>query len=225
VALPNAVERHAIMRMLQVNHGKPRELDRKSSADIVRSTTDITGSLRYPVQSVKDNSSVTAIRLVSRPFNEQSTGGFFWRLVHGRFYQAVAEYSIKKHWPRCRSLLGANLTGKARGIVIRLNYKNYSHRVPWQITLSTVIFPRSMFCYPFVHKEAFLAAYDSLWRNKDSPSTRSTNGLGLGDARGDRTTFYYGLNVIFASGVSFLILFSMNERPYPRPSSTPANQL
>lgn len=79
--------------------------------------------------------------------------------------------------------------------------------------------------YPFVHKEAFLAAYDSLWRNKDSPSTRSTNGLGLGDARGDRTTFYYGLNVIFASGVSFLILFSMNERPYPRPSSTPANQL
>ncbi|KAJ6082846.1 fungal-specific transcription factor domain-containing protein, partial [Penicillium canescens] len=45
----------AIMRMLQVNQG----------------------SLGYPVQPVKDNSSVTAMGLVSRPFNEQSTGGFF----------------------------------------------------------------------------------------------------------------------------------------------------
>jgi hypothetical protein len=67
----------AIMRMLQVNQGKPSGLDRKLFAHIIQSTTDITGSLGDPVQSVTGGSSVTTMGVVSRPLNDQSTGGFF----------------------------------------------------------------------------------------------------------------------------------------------------
>ncbi|KAJ5671728.1 hypothetical protein N7507_000855 [Penicillium longicatenatum] len=58
--------------------------------------------------------------------------------------------------------------------------------------------------YPFLHKVAFLAAYESLW-NKDGlfSSVRSTRGLGLGDDSETRTTFYYGLNVVFALACQF----------------------
>lgn len=58
--------------------------------------------------------------------------------------------------------------------------------------------------YPFVHREAFLTAYRTLWRTNDSPSiVRSTHGLGLGDIQGPQASFYYGLNVIFALGCQF----------------------
>ena len=58
--------------------------------------------------------------------------------------------------------------------------------------------------YPFVHREVFLAAYQGLWREQGSSLTeRPTNGLGLGDTKGTRKTFYYGLNVVFALGCQF----------------------
>ncbi|KAJ5548146.1 hypothetical protein N7513_005380 [Penicillium frequentans] len=58
--------------------------------------------------------------------------------------------------------------------------------------------------YPFVHKVAFLTAYESLWSHDGLPSSaRSIRGLGLGDSNETRTTFYYGLNVVFALACQF----------------------
>lgn len=58
--------------------------------------------------------------------------------------------------------------------------------------------------YPFLHKEAFFAAYEALWRKKGSPSSeQSPNGFGLGEIGGNYKTFYYGLNMIFALGCQF----------------------
>jgi hypothetical protein len=58
--------------------------------------------------------------------------------------------------------------------------------------------------YPFVHKEAFLAAYESLWMSEVWTSDAHQNpGVGLGDSNTSPTTFYFALNAIFASGCQF----------------------
>ncbi|KAF9886468.1 hypothetical protein FE257_011375 [Aspergillus nanangensis] len=58
--------------------------------------------------------------------------------------------------------------------------------------------------YPFVHKPAFLALYNSLWIPQPAkPPGGSTQGLGLGDEEVSPQTFYFGLNAIFAQGCQF----------------------
>ncbi|RDW59345.1 fungal specific transcription factor domain-containing protein [Aspergillus mulundensis] len=57
--------------------------------------------------------------------------------------------------------------------------------------------------YPFVHKVAFLSLYQRIWMPGDNTSTPMNTGLGLGDSAVSGTTFYYGLNIIFAHGCQF----------------------
>ncbi|KAL4870673.1 hypothetical protein BDV12DRAFT_195152 [Aspergillus spectabilis] len=49
--------------------------------------------------------------------------------------------------------------------------------------------------YPFIHKEAFLVAYQRTWT--------LDNSLGLGDSAVTGTTWYYALNIVFAMGCQF----------------------
>ncbi|KAL3491445.1 fungal-specific transcription factor domain-containing protein [Aspergillus germanicus] len=69
-------------------------------------------------------------------------------------------------------------------------------------------FSRIHSLYPFIHKEAFLSCYNLIWTWNDSQVDVSTNlylkaGLGLGDLGVSTTTFYYGLNIVFAMGCQF----------------------
>ncbi|KAL4929566.1 transcription factor domain-containing protein [Aspergillus undulatus] len=58
--------------------------------------------------------------------------------------------------------------------------------------------------YPFVHKEAFLSLYHAIWMSGNSGSNIFNNsGIGLGDPAVTVTTFYYGLNMVFATGCLF----------------------
>lgn len=55
--------------------------------------------------------------------------------------------------------------------------------------------------YPFVHKPAFMAAYESIWSPGGLDSNNfNAKGLGLGDKSVRPSTFYFGLNIIFACG-------------------------
>ncbi|KAL3480025.1 fungal-specific transcription factor domain-containing protein [Aspergillus californicus] len=58
--------------------------------------------------------------------------------------------------------------------------------------------------YPFVHKNAFLSLYESVWTSDDSQlDISASTGLGLGDPAVSKTMLYYGLNMIFAMGCQF----------------------
>ncbi|KAL2784367.1 fungal-specific transcription factor domain-containing protein [Aspergillus keveii] len=59
-------------------------------------------------------------------------------------------------------------------------------------------FSRIHSLYPFIHKETFLSCYNLIWTWNDSQG-----GLGLGDLGVSTTTFYYGLNIVFAMGCQF----------------------
>lgn len=140
--------------------------------------------------------------LVFRPFNEQSTSGFFGDSSTVAFIKQLQNTVSKTLAPLQESSRCQFDLESARDC----NTCELQELLPPRLLAAHLVdcyFSKVHVLYPSVRKEAFLAAYDSLWRNKDSPSTRSTNGLGLGDATGNRTTFYYGLNVIFASGCQF----------------------
>ncbi|KAL2863088.1 fungal specific transcription factor domain-containing protein [Aspergillus lucknowensis] len=65
-------------------------------------------------------------------------------------------------------------------------------------------FSRVHTLYPFIHKEAFLTLYRWIWESGNGGlDTSASAGLGLGDFAVSSTTFYYGLNIVFAMGCQF----------------------
>ncbi|KAL2829600.1 hypothetical protein BJY01DRAFT_240624 [Aspergillus pseudoustus] len=69
-------------------------------------------------------------------------------------------------------------------------------------------FSRIHTLYPFVHKQAFLSCYELVWEPRAGKLDTAANtylsaGLGLGDIAVSTTTFYYGLNIVFAMGCQF----------------------
>ncbi|KAL4809131.1 fungal-specific transcription factor domain-containing protein [Aspergillus unguis] len=65
-------------------------------------------------------------------------------------------------------------------------------------------FTKTHVLYPFIHKEAFYSLYQRLWSAESRASDSPINvGLGLGDSTISGTTFYYGLNIVFAMGCQF----------------------
>ncbi|KAJ5131927.1 hypothetical protein N7448_006085 [Penicillium atrosanguineum] len=200
VALANAVERAASMttKMLKTIKGiRSHEDDSRDIRDILPSKT-----------IHEDNSNVTAMGLVSRPLTEdqESTGGFFGDSSTIAFIKQLQD-TVRLRTPGPEPMQEFSNYGSQESPTI-LNETVDSHELlpPRHLADHLVdrYFSKIHTLYPFIHKEAFLAAYESLWRQNDNPSTeRSANGLGLGDTRGTRTSFYYGLNIVFAMGCQF----------------------
>ncbi|CAG8156794.1 unnamed protein product [Penicillium olsonii] len=139
--------------------------------------------------------------LISRHLNDQSIGGFFGDSSTVAFINQLQDAVSKTPAP-----LQASRRQFDPKTATNFNANDLQVLLPPRTLADHLVdcyFSKIHSLYPFVHKEAFLTAYDSLRRNKDTPSGRSTNGLGLGDAGGNLITFYYGLNMIFALGCQF----------------------
>ncbi|KAJ5650707.1 uncharacterized protein N7484_004430 [Penicillium longicatenatum] len=170
--------------------------------------------IQKPVSNQTTNeylSGVTAMGLVSRPLTSdpESTGGFFGDSSTIAFIKQLQD-TVKSRTAKPPQELSHQYS---RQSVYQESPKSLidtadSHELlpPRHLAnhLVDCYFTKIHSLYPFVHKVAFLAAYESLW-NKDglSSSVRSTRGLGLGDDSETRTTFYYGLNVVFALACQF----------------------
>jgi hypothetical protein len=146
--------------------------------------------------------------LVSRPLtdNQESTGGFFGDSSTIAFIKQLQD-AVRLRKPGPDTMQDFTKNGSQESSTVPNEAVHTRELLPPRHLADHLVdcyFSKIHTLYPFIHKEAFLAAYESLWRQKESPSAeRSTNGLGLGDSRGTRTGFYYGLNIVFAMGCQF----------------------
>lgn len=158
---------------------------------------------------------MTAMGLVSRPLisDQEPTGGFFGDSSTVAFIKQLQDTfksrtpdadSLRKSTEPSRQSMDRERSRGAVGAVQSKIPRNLLPPRPLADHLVDCYFSKIHTLYPFVHREAFLTAYQSLWRTTDSPSpVWSTHGLGLGDIQGSQASFYYGLNVIFALGCQF----------------------
>ncbi|KAJ0414982.1 fungal-specific transcription factor domain-containing protein [Aspergillus carlsbadensis] len=164
---------------------------------------------------------VTAMGLATRPLSDvedtdESVKGFFGDSSAVAFIKRLQE-TLKSGTPApglphppfnstaFGSYRGANTAGVAQC------FKIPRDQLPPRALADHLVdcyFSRIHSLYPFIHKEAFLSCYTLVWTSNGSQVDVSTNpylnaGLGLGDLGVSTTTFYYGLNIVFAMGCQF----------------------
>ncbi|KAI9036904.1 fungal specific transcription factor domain-containing protein [Aspergillus affinis] len=144
-------------------------------------------------RAVRMRIAISAIRgLVSRPLNnDEPTRGFFGDSSTIAFLKQLQDtFRSKTSGPLrdfpCQSRLSRDLES------LRPNPEGTPQLSYAQLLPTRPLADHLVDCYfSKIH----------LWEPDKSPSsTRSTRGLGLGDENVSRTTFYYGLNAIFATG-------------------------
>lgn len=80
--------------------------------------------------------------------------------------------------------------------------------------LLDVYFTNSHLFYPWVHKESFLASYETIWcsQNNESPNTNSLPDVGIAGQNCPAQVFYCALNAILAIACEFSNIPSTEKR-------------
>ncbi|PLB54071.1 hypothetical protein P170DRAFT_460316 [Aspergillus steynii IBT 23096] len=157
-----------------------------------------------------EESDVTGMGLVSRPLNsDRPTRGFFGDSSTIAFLKELQDTFRSRTSGPLGDLYQSRTSGDLGSPRTHSGGPQSSHVEllpprPLSDHLVDCYFSKIHVLYPFVHREAFYTAYEALWEPDQPPSTpRSARGLGLGDENVSRTTFYYALNAIFATGCQF----------------------
>lgn len=168
------------------------------------SPTNLTATTSSSANETDQDYEVTATGLVAHPSEvETGTREYFGDSATLSFMQELQGYLPYRPTPSSRS-----------GSTVKPNQQASLNEVPKWTQRMGPLPPRSLadhlvssyfslyhILYPYVHKPAFMAAYESIWSPGGLESnTYNGKGLGLGDKNVSSSTFYFGLNVIFACG-------------------------